>query len=147
MDDLTPVHSLLEHSADRRPEAAALEHGDVVLHLRRAGGGGQPAARALRDLGVARGDRVGLLADNGRAYVEGFFGILKAGGCCVALNGANKARTQRRLAGRQRRRGLVTTVARVARDLPEIVRARPTCASSSSTAPNPAWQLPARFRS
>ena len=34
-----------------------------------------------------------LLLENGLEYVAGFFGILKAGACCVALNSANKTRT------------------------------------------------------
>ncbi len=104
MDGLTPIHALLEQSADRRPDAVALEHGDVALTYGEIEAGANRVAARLRDLGVARGDRVGLLADNGRAYVEGFFGILKAGACCCAVNGANKARNQRGSTSRQRGR-------------------------------------------
>ena len=125
MDGLTPVHALLEHSADQHPDAVALEHGDVVLTYAEVEEGANRAATRLRELGVARGDRVGLLADNGRAYVEGFFGILKAGACCVALNGANKAHTSAALLADSGAVGLVTTAARVARDLPEIVHGAP----------------------
>ena len=69
MDGLTPIHALLEQSADHRGDAVALEHGDVVLTYGEIEAEANRVAARLRDLGVARGDRVGLLADNGRAYV------------------------------------------------------------------------------
>ena len=49
-------------------------------------------ARALADLGVARGDRVGVLANNCPQYFE-LFGLAKTGRVCVPLN--------YRLAGRE----------------------------------------------
>jgi acyl-CoA synthetase (AMP-forming)/AMP-acid ligase II len=143
MDDLTPVHALLEQSADRHGGAVALEHGDVVLTYGEVEAGANRVAARLRDLGVARGDRVGLLADNGRAYVEGFFGILKAGAGCVALNGANKARTTAALLADSGAVGLVTMVARVGHDLPEIVQGSPTLRFVITDRANPAWALPA----
>jgi long-chain acyl-CoA synthetase len=146
MDDLTPVHALLEQSADRCGEAVALEHGDVVLTYGEVEAGANRVAARLRDLGVVRGDRVGLLADNGRAYVEGFFGILKAGAGCVALNGANKARTTAALLADSGAVGLVTTVARVGRDLPEILQGAPTLRFVVTDRANPAWALPAPLR-
>ena len=142
MDALTPVHSLLEHSADHRPDAVALEHGDVVLTYAEVEAGANRVAARLRELGVVRTDRVGLLAENGRTYVEGCFGILKAGGCCVALNGANKAHTIASLLAGSGAVGLVTTVARVARDLPEIVAAAPDLRFVVVDRVNPAWDLP-----
>ena len=146
MDNLTPIHALLEQSADQRPDAVALEHGDVVLTYGEIEAGANRVAARLRDLGVARGDRVGLLADNGRAYVEGFFGILKAGAGCVALNGANKARTSAALLADSGAVGLVTMAARVARDLPEIVHRAPDLRSVIIDRANPAWALPTAVR-
>src|SRR5512145_2403293 len=108
MDGLATVHGLLERSADRCGGAVALVHGDVVLTYEQLEAGANRVAGCLRDLGVARGDRVGLLADNGQTYVEGFFGILKAGACCVALNGANKAHTTAALLADSGAVGLVT---------------------------------------
>ena len=142
MDGLTPIHALLEQSADHRGDAVALEHGDVVLTYREIEAGANRVAARLRDLGVARGDRVGLLADNGRAYVEEFFGILKAGACCVALNGANKARTSAALLADSGAVGLVTMAVRVARDLPEIVHGAPDLRFVVVDRVNPAWALP-----
>jgi len=143
MEGLTPIHALLEESADRRGDAVALEHGDVVVTYGAIEDGANRVAARLRELGVARGDRVGLLADNGRAYVEGFFGILKAGGGCVALNGANKAHTSAALLADSGAVGLVTTAARVARDLPEIVHGAPHLRFVVVDRANPGWDLPA----
>lgn len=142
MDGLTPIHALLEHSADARPDAIALEHGKVTLTYAEVEAGANRVAARLRDLGVARGDRIGLLAENGRAYVQGFFGILKAGACCVALNGANKARTSAALLADSGAVGLVTVAARVARDLPEIVHGAPNLGFVITDRANPAWTLP-----
>lgn len=146
MDGLTPVHALLEASADRCGAATALEHGDVVLSYDDLEAGANRVAARLRDLGVGRGDRVGLLADNGRDYVAGFFGILKAGGCCVALNGANKPRTTAALLADSGAVGLVTTAARAARDLPEIMPGAPRLSFVVTDRANPAWDLPTSVR-
>ncbi len=43
-------------------------------------------ANALRALGVAKGDRVGLLLMNSMEFFESFLAIAKAGGICVPLN-------------------------------------------------------------
>ena len=146
MDCLTPIHALLERSADQHPDAVALEHGDVVLTYGDVESGANRVAARLRDLGVARGDRVGLLADNGSTYVEGFFGILKAGACCVSLNGANKGRTTAALLVDSGAVGLVTMGTRVARDLPVIGHGAPDLRFVITDRANPAWELPASLR-
>jgi len=143
MDGLTPVHELLEQSADRQGDAVALEHGDITLTYGEIEQGANRVATRLRELGVVRGDRVGLLAENGRAYVEGFFGILKAGACCVALNHANKARTHAALLADSGSVGLITTAARVARDLPDIVQGAPSLRFVVVDRVGPSWDLPA----
>lgn len=142
MVGLTPVHVLLEQSADRYEQAVALEHGDSVATYGEIEAGANRVAARLRDLEVQRGDRVGLLADNGRDYVEGFFGILKVGGCCVALNGANKSRTHAALLADSGSVGLVTTMARTARDLPQIVQRAPDVRFVIVDRVSPVWTLP-----
>ncbi len=146
MDGLATVHALLERSADRCGGAVAVAHGDVVLTYEQLEAGANRVAACLRGLGVVRGDRVGLLADNGQTYVEGFFGILKAGACCVALNGANKAHTTAALLADSGAVGLVTTAARVARDLPEIVHGASALRFVVTDRAHPAWTLPATVR-
>jgi acyl-CoA synthetase (AMP-forming)/AMP-acid ligase II len=43
-------------------------------------------AHALVEAGVGRGDRVALYLGNGPAYLETFFGVLKAGAAAVPLD-------------------------------------------------------------
>ena len=57
----------------------ALSYGELCMRASRLGA-------ALRGLGLARGDRVALLAWNGHRYVEAFCGIPAAGLCIVPLN-------------------------------------------------------------
>ena len=146
MEGLMPIHALLEASADVHGGAVALEHGEVVLTYAEVEAGANRVAARLRGLGVASSDRVALLADNGRAYVEGFFGILKAGACCVALNHANKWHTHAALLADSGAVGLVTAAARVARDLPEIVNGAPDLRFVITDRANPVWELPASLR-
>lgn len=94
---MTPylVHHFLEASADRRSEEVFLIHegrrhsyGEIETAANRI-------AHLLEELGVRRGDRVGLIEQNNRAYVEGYYGILKAGAVAVSLNTAADGPTLR----------------------------------------------------
>jgi acyl-CoA synthetase (AMP-forming)/AMP-acid ligase II len=91
------VHHLLEESTLRAPDRP------FVIHEGRVGSYGEIAARAhawaalLAREGLRRGDRVGLLARNGRLYVEAYYGILRAGGIAVPLNTALDGRGVRAL--------------------------------------------------
>lgn len=143
---VSTVHQLLEQSADLRAGAIALEHGELAVTYGELEAGANRLANLLRAEGVTRGDRVALLADNGRAYVEGFFGILKAGAGCVALNGANKARTTAALLADCGAVALVTVAARVARDLPELASGAGDLRSVVVDRANPGWNLPSRVR-
>jgi acyl-CoA synthetase (AMP-forming)/AMP-acid ligase II len=94
------VHHFLTRAAQERPEQPFLvsegektAYGDVEATSNRL-------ARALLTSGLARGDRVGLLARNSRFYVEGYYAILKAGGIAVPLNvGDDAAALARSLRG------------------------------------------------
>ena len=109
MDSATqPVHALLEQSADARPDAVALVHGRERWTYAEVEARANRCANVLLERGLARGQRVGLLADNGIDYVAGFFGILKAGGCAVALSGANRAATNNSLLARSGAVALIT---------------------------------------
>jgi acyl-CoA synthetase (AMP-forming)/AMP-acid ligase II len=85
------VHRFLEDSAQRRPEAAAIVHGDETLTYGELQRKSDAVASFLIGSGVRPGDRVGLLAQNSSFYVEAYYGILKAGGIVVALNAAAEA--------------------------------------------------------
>ena len=82
------VHGFLERSARVRPDQIALVHGSEAVTFGEIEAGANRIARLLVARGFARGDRVGLLAENSRLYVESFFGILKAGCIVVPLNTA-----------------------------------------------------------
>ena len=83
-----------------------------------------------------------LLAENGIDYVAGFFGILKAGGCVVALNKDNKGHTQQKLLADCGAVGLVTRLPQARRDLPEMVGNQPTLRFVVTDRVAPAWSLP-----
>ena len=85
------VHHLLAASAARTPEALGLvTHAPDPRRLTYA----QVAAAAHRvaahllGLGVARGDRIALLAQNGLEWVAGWYGALAAGAIVVPINTA-----------------------------------------------------------
>ena len=111
---------MLSETAGRLPDAIALTHGESSWSYGRIESDAEALAAALVRRGVRPGDRMGLLAENGLDYVVGFFGILKAGACAVALNHANKVRSHNHLL---RDSGAVGLVGRLAqcRKLPEIV--------------------------
>lgn len=138
----TPVHALLEHSADSGPDTVAVVHGGQRWTYAEVERLANRCANALLQQGLARGQRVGLLADNGIDYIAGFFGILKAGGCAVALSGANKAASNNRLLARTGAVALVTRAANVRRDLPAVVADLPDLATVIIDRTNPAWDLP-----
>lgn len=82
------VHEFLERSADSRPDAIGLVHGDDRATYAQLAQGANRMAHVLVEAGIRPGDRVGLLAENSRLYLESFFGILKAGAIAVPLNTA-----------------------------------------------------------
>jgi len=116
---------LLASGADRRPDAIALEHGDRSLTYAELDARAGRLAALLRRQGLATGDRIGLLYENSFEYVVGFFGILRAGACCVALNDANRPRTTADLLADSGAVGLVARGGKVARDLPALKAGAP----------------------
>lgn len=142
MCERPPVHRLLETSCDRRPDAVVLEYGETCLSYAELDAEANRIGAALLANGVQHGDRVALLADNGREYVAGFFGILKCGAGCVALNSANKTRTNVLLLQDSGAVALVTLAAQVRRDLPDLVAGAPDLRTVVLDRVNPAWNLP-----
>ena len=140
------VHALLEASCDRTPHAVVLEHAGRTVTYAELEAAANRVAAALLASGVQHGDRVALLAENGLAYVAGFFGILKAGAGCVALNTLNKTRTSTLLLRDSGAVALVTVAAQVRRDLPDLVAAAPDLRTVLIDRVNPAWNLPDRVR-
>ena len=80
------LHHLLQSSADRNPAKEAVVHGDRRLsyaelcrRVNRLGAG-------LRDLGVMRGDRVGIFLEPSCTLAEAIFAISRAGGAFVPIH-------------------------------------------------------------
>ena len=80
------IHELLEHTAARLPEKAALICEGCSLtygeFLRRA----EAFASGLEGLGVGQGDRVALLLPNGIEFCIAYFGTLALGAVVVPVN-------------------------------------------------------------
>ena len=89
--DPTLLHDWLTLQAERNPEKEALIFGAERWTYGALEGWTTRLAGALRESGVARGDRVVIFMDNRPETVVSIYGTLKAGGVFVALNGAVKA--------------------------------------------------------
>lgn len=140
--EFLPVHRLLEDSADSCAQSVAVVHGEKSFTYHDVEEQANGIANLLRARGIVRGDRVALLADNGFEYVTGFFGILKAGAGCVALSGANKVPTHRKLLADSGARALITRAIQVRTDLPDLVRDLPDLELVVLDRANPKWDLP-----
>ncbi len=80
------VHSFLEIISQKRPESLLVVDLDREISYGEVEQEANRIARALLDQGVSQGERVALLAANSPAYIEGYYGILKAGAIAVPLN-------------------------------------------------------------
>ncbi len=77
---------LLSAAAQRRPEAPAVVDDGGTLSYGELERWANQVAHALADLGVRRGDRVGLYLNKSREAIAGIYGILKAGAAYVPLD-------------------------------------------------------------
>jgi amino acid adenylation domain-containing protein len=80
------LQRLLTEAAARQPLRPAVASGGCVLTYQELDRQSNKVARALLRLGVAPGDRVGILAPKSAAAVVGLYGALKAGACYVPLD-------------------------------------------------------------
>jgi acyl-CoA synthetase (AMP-forming)/AMP-acid ligase II len=101
------VHDLLARSAQRRPESLLVADDANPASYGEIDEGANRIASVLADQGVRRGDRVGLIADNSRDYLDAYFGILKTGGVVVSLSTALDANSHGSLLRDCGARGLV----------------------------------------
>jgi amino acid adenylation domain-containing protein len=80
------LHRLLTRAAARQPQRPAVASDGCLLTYQELDRLSNKMARALLRLGVASGDRVGILAPKSAAAVVGIYGALKAGACYVPLD-------------------------------------------------------------
>ncbi|MCF8063003.1 MAG: long-chain fatty acid--CoA ligase [Deltaproteobacteria bacterium] len=81
-----PLFRLLEDTAARHPDYIALTVEGENITYGELLGASRAFASGLREQGVKRGDRVGLILPNIPQYAIAFFGILRAGGVVVNLS-------------------------------------------------------------
>jgi long-chain acyl-CoA synthetase len=101
------VHDMLQSAAQARPDAPLVIDGRERANYGEVESASNRVAKALAANGIRRGDRIGLIADNSRWYVEAYYGILKAGGVVVSLSTAGDPRTHRELLSDCGARGVV----------------------------------------
>ena len=80
------LQRLLTEAAARQPQRPAVASDGCLLTYQELDRLSNKMARALLRLGVAPGDRVGILAPKSAAAVIGAYGALKAGACYVPLD-------------------------------------------------------------
>jgi amino acid adenylation domain-containing protein len=80
------LQRLLSEAAERHPQRPAVAADGTLLTYQELDRLSSQLARALLRLGVAPGDRVGILAPKSAAAVIGLYGALKAGACYVPLD-------------------------------------------------------------
>src|ERR1700722_15571965 len=77
---------ILTDSAARDPEHVALKLDDAELSYGRLDEGSARVAGLLRDKGLARGDRVGIMLPNVPYFAVCYYGVLRAGAVVVPMN-------------------------------------------------------------
>jgi long-chain acyl-CoA synthetase len=81
-----PLFHFLEESARKYPDRACTIFNGAVVTYKDMNARADQIAAALVELGVKKGDRVGIFMPNTPQFVMIYFGILKAGGVVVATN-------------------------------------------------------------
>jgi long-chain acyl-CoA synthetase len=87
-----PLHTNLEESARKYPDATATIFLDAKLTYREVNDLADRFAAALQQLGVKKGDRVAVYTANCPQFVIGYYGALKAGAIAVSFNPLYAAR-------------------------------------------------------
>lgn len=82
----------LFQSADRFPDRCALQDGSISVTYAQLLRQCLAVARALRERGLANGDRVAIVLPNSFEFVAAYYGTMLAGGIAVLLNAAAKER-------------------------------------------------------
>ena len=81
-----PLFHFLEEAARKFPDRACTIFKGAVISYREMNELTDHMAAALVELGVKKGDRVGIFMPNTPQFVMAYYGILKAGGVVVAVN-------------------------------------------------------------
>ncbi len=88
MNQPTLFQHLLEKSAEKFADKTALKHKEETVSFSELRDHAQAVVVALKDHGIKKGDRVGILLDKSIAQVVALLGILYGGGVFVIINSA-----------------------------------------------------------
>jgi acyl-CoA synthetase (AMP-forming)/AMP-acid ligase II len=116
------VHHMLRASAERTPDKEAIVSGDVRLSYSEVWRQVCGLASGLRELGMLRGDRIGIYTDPSAAQALSILGVCRAGGVFVPVNEVLFPDQVTHIANDCRMRGLITSqtkLERVREVLPE----------------------------
>ncbi len=114
------VESFLETSAAKWPEKPALVCGDRQTSFAELETAANRLATALVAEGVARGDRVAILLENGVEAVVAIFAVLKAGAVLMMVNPTTKGEKLNFVLNNSRASALVADARRLARVAPAV---------------------------
>lgn len=89
--DPVGLHTLLEETTDRSPDAVAIRAGDGQWTFGELDARANAAAHLLEERGVGVGDRVAMMAGNRPEFVMTVFGALKLGAAVVMVSPSWKA--------------------------------------------------------
>ncbi|MCK7480894.1 MAG: AMP-binding protein [Candidatus Moduliflexus flocculans] len=81
-----PLFHFLEEAARKYPDRACTIFKGAVISYQEMNALTDSIAAALVEMGVKKGDRVGIFMPNTPQFVMVYYGILKAGGVVVATN-------------------------------------------------------------
>lgn len=116
---------MLRASARRLPDKEALVHGEERLTYKEVAGRAGGLAAGLKSAGLQRGDRVGIYFDASVAQVVSIFGVSKAGGVFVPINGQLFPEQVAHIAKDCGMKALVTSKAKLA-SLTEVLKNIPS---------------------
>jgi acyl-CoA ligase (AMP-forming) (exosortase A-associated) len=119
------IHHMLRTSARRRPDKEALVHGDQRLSYREVDRRVSGLAQGLRAAGMVRGDRVGIYLDASVPQALSIFGVSRAGGVYVPINGLLFPEQVGHIARDCQMKGLITTREKVD-SLSEMIKETPS---------------------
>jgi amino acid adenylation domain-containing protein len=80
------VIELIDRCAAEKPEATAIEFGNVHVAYGELVNRSLALAHQLHELGIGPGDNVGLWAERQPGVIVGMLAILRAGGCCMPID-------------------------------------------------------------
>jgi len=87
--------ALLTDSATRHPDHTAIKLDELEISYRQLDEWSAHAAELMREKGVGRGDRLGIMLPNVPQFAVTYYGVLRAGGTVVPMNPLLKGREVR----------------------------------------------------